>query len=458
MASASSDDDLSARPRKRTSPTTGRKQVSPDKVNTAAKSSRSSSRVASSRALPNHSRATVAGQQNSEGGAGNEGIADDKETIGKALTEATTTILNAFQRQFDPTHKEIEDEDLRRIVEKLQIPIEKHAAQAINNLRVPLRLDDLFEVVIDLTLEASEIDAVDLEIDRWVNDKRAVRYYAKNLLALQKGAKIRRVYVITSQVTESMMSEIRRTLIRHLKANDNPKVKEAGGHIQIAAIHHEDLPDPKTHRDFAIFNKDIVLVEEFDSKWKTLFKGEVSKEPTEIQEDENRFIEMLDEAEELGSEAIVKEWAARTRTRIARQGYEKDVFLGYSSAAQETATAIKDFIQENEYSVRDWKKFEVGPPLLKEIDNACKDCHLGLFLFTGDEMAPGKPPMPRDNVVFELGYFMSQKGDKRVIGVWETAVEQPTDLKGNIWLELADRKDISTIETSILKWLKDQLG
>jgi hypothetical protein len=441
---------------------TGRKrQVPADNVDPAETGPRSPSRAGESTATTNRQRKVAAGQDG-KGDTNNDKPADKDGAVEKAFIEeiqsATTTILDAFQRQFDPTHKEILDEDLRRIVERLQIPIDGHAAQAISKLRVPLRLDDLFEVVIDLTLEASDIAAVDLEIDRWVNDKRAVRYFAKNLLALQKGAKISRVYVISPQVTEAMMSEIERTLIRHLKANDNPKVKEAGGHIEIAAIYHEDLPDPKTHRDFAIFNKDIVLVEEFDSKWKTRFEGEVTKEPTEVQEDENRFVEMLSEAEGLGSAAIVKDWTARTRARIARGGFEQDVFLGYSSAAQDTATAIKEFILENKYTVRDWKKFEVGPPLLEEIDNACKECQLGLFLFTGDEMVPGKPPMPRDNVVFELGYFMSQKGDKRVIGVWEKAVEQPTDLKGNIWLELADPKNISTIENKILKWLKDQLG
>ncbi|MGH2912082.1 MAG: hypothetical protein ACRDJ3_06355, partial [Solirubrobacteraceae bacterium] len=154
------------------------------------------------------------------------------KNIAERIEAATKEILNTFQRQFDPTHEEIKDNDLRRIVEKLQVPIDKHAAQAINNLRVPLRLDDLFEVVIDLTLEANEIAAVDLEIERWVSDKRAVRYFAKNLLALQQGAKIKRIYVISPHVTEAMMGEIERTLIRHLKANDNPKVKEAGGHLE----------------------------------------------------------------------------------------------------------------------------------------------------------------------------------------------------------------------------------
>jgi hypothetical protein len=459
-SSVSSEDDLSERPEKGASSTRRKPRETANKPNTAKAGTRGPSGTGrSGGAIDPQRKARTAWQ-----GDGAEGIDDSNENsaaegdIAKEVGLATTTILDAFQRQFHPTHEEIEDHDLRRVVEKLQVPIDKLPTQAIKHLQVPLRLDDLFEVVIQLTPQAKQIDAVDLEIDRWMSDTRARRYFAKNLLALQQGAKISRVYVISPHVTEMMMNDIEHTLIRHLAVNNDDAVKITGGHLDIAVMYHEDLPDPHSLRDFAIFDKTKVLFEDFNAQWATRFKGQLTKDPIEVQENENYFNEMWNNAEALGSPSLVKEWTARTRARISRQGFEKDVFLGYSSAGQETATAIKDFIHESGYTVRDWKKFFTGPPLLKEIDNACKECQLGLFLFTGDELIPGKPPAPRDNVVFELGYFMSRKGDERVVGIWEKEVKQPTDLKGNIWIELADRKNISTIQTSLLEWLKKQLG
>ncbi len=379
------------------------------------------------------------------------GLLERVDSLKEEITAAITGEIN-------PALAEIEDDDLRETVALLRSEADKLINQARQKQYVRLALDDLFNVVINLTPKSQKIEAVDLEIHRWTTDRRSKRYFDRNLLALQNGAKINRVYVISPRVTKDMMPDIERTLIRHLSRNDEEEVKRKEGQLTIAVIYHEDLPDQNELRDFAIFDDTKVLVEDFGSNWTSKYSGQLSTHQVYVKENHNYFNELWEAAEQLDSADDVREWATRIRERMSREGFKEDIFLGYCSSAQSTATQIKEFIKESGYTVRDWKKFYAGPALLREIDNACRECQLGLFLFTGDELVPGKPPAPRDNVVFECGYFMSRKGEERVVGIWEDQVKQPTDLKGNIWVHLKDRDDISTIHTQLLDWLKRQLG
>jgi predicted nucleotide-binding protein len=379
------------------------------------------------------------------------GLLERIDSLKEEITAAITGEIN-------PALAEIEDGDLRETVALLRSEADKLINQARQKQYVRLALDDLFNVVINLTPKAQKIEAVDLEIHRWTTDRRSKRYFDKNLLALQNGAKINRVYVISPRVTKEMMPDIERTLIRHLSRNSEDEVKDNEGQLTIAVIYHEDLPDQNELRDFAIFDDTKVLVEDFGSNWTSKYSGQLSTNQVYVKENHNYFNELWEAAKQLDTADDVKKWAKDTSERMSREGFKEDLFLVYCSDAKTTASQIKEFIKESGYTVRDWKRFYTGPALLKEIDNACRECQLGLFLFTGDELVPGRPPAPRDNVVFECGYFMSRKGEERVVGIWEDEVKQPTDLKGNIWVHLKDRGDISTIHTQLLDWLKKQLG
>jgi hypothetical protein len=138
----------------------------------------------------------------------------------------------------------------------------------------------------------------------------------------------------------------------------------------------------------------------------------------------------------------------------------RDVFLGYSGASEATASLLRNFL-ENEIgaTVLDWKRdFTPGRSILEEIEEARRRCTLGLFLFTKDDLlannGAGAQSAPRDNVVFEAGYFVSAKGKKRVLIVLEKGAKMPADLGGDIYVSLEDRADISLIRESIVKFLK----
>ncbi len=84
---------------------------------------------------------------------------------------------------------------------------------------------------------------------------------------------------------------------------------------------------------------------------------------------------------------------------------------------------------------------------------------LGIFLFTKDDdldlpdVSAADRSAPRDNVVFEAGYFSGLKGKRNVLIVREVGSKMPADLGGDIYASLADKNDISAIERTIESFL-----
>ena len=112
-------------------------------------------------------------------------------------------------------------------------------------------------------------------------------------------------------------------------------------------------------------------------------------------------------------------------------------------------------------SVRNYAMdFVPGGTILEEIEKSARACTCGIFLFTKDDPLAGPDPnsaAPRDNVVFEAGYFMRAKGRERCLIIREEGAKMPADLGGNIYLALKDRDDISTIETPLRQFLEERL-
>lgn len=384
---------------------------------------------------------------------------DERAAVVAAIEAARDEILAALNLQAEQLRRKIEvsDVDLSKVIQKFQDQVERLVDEARTASRVGLRLDDLFDAVMALTDTAESIDAVDLEVNRWEDDARAQEYFKHNLSALARGAVIRRVYVVAPGATEQSVSLLGDTFRRHIKCNDNKKVKVARGRIEVAAIAPEDLPPDRAPRDFAIFDKDKLLYEEFQD-WRTTFRGRLTKLAVDIDDAEEYFEATWNAATPLQSKVDVDQWEQATRARIARKDYIDDLFVGYCSSARMTAESIVSFFRRINYSVRDWRTFPAGPSLLDEIDRACRECRLGLFLFTKDDSLEGGDWAPRDNVVLEMGFFLSGKGPSKVVVVLEDGAKQPTDIQGNIWIDLANRSDIRSIETRLREWIESQIG
>jgi hypothetical protein len=150
----------------------------------------------------------------------------------------------------------------------------------------------------------------------------------------------------------------------------------------------------------------------------------------------------------------LSDWAEIVRAR-------RKIFLGYCSSAKTTADALMHFLQRtfNTTVVNYMTDFRPGQTILEEIEAADKQCTVGIFLFTKDDQLAGIEAYaaPRDNVIFEAGYFTRSKGKDHVLIIREEGAKMPADWGGVIYVPLKDRTDISPIESRIRTFLDAQL-
>lgn len=136
-----------------------------------------------------------------------------------------------------------------------------------------------------------------------------------------------------------------------------------------------------------------------------------------------------------------------------------DVFLGYCSKSKATANQIQLFLQDDlKVTVLDWAKgFKISENILDQIEKASLNCSSGIFLFTKDDTIEGSEnnAAPRDNVIFETGYFTNSKGKDRVLIIVEKGTKIPADIGGQIYVSLEDKNNLSTIETQIRSFIEN---
>ena len=65
--------------------------------------------------------------------------------------------------------------------------------------------------------------------------------------------------------------------------------------------------------------------------------------------------------------------------------------------------------------------------------------------------------IPRDNVVFEAGYFVNPKGKDRVLIVREKDTKMPADLGGDIYALLKHPSDVSDIKPNMKRFVEQRL-
>jgi hypothetical protein len=149
----------------------------------------------------------------------------------------------------------------------------------------------------------------------------------------------------------------------------------------------------------------------------------------------------------------------------------RDVFLGYCSSSASTAIQIRTFLErELGTTILDWKRdFSVARSVLEEIVEAGKRCSGAIFLFTKDDVLAEEAPepkkrwfrevqpraefaIPRDNVVFEAGYFIGVKGKRKVLVVREQGAKMPADLGGDVYAALEDRHNIESIKETLRRF------
>jgi hypothetical protein len=163
---------------------------------------------------------------------------------------------------------------------------------------------------------------------------------------------------------------------------------------------------------------------------------------------------------------------AADRTWLTSQGFltpfgfwkqqlqrRRDVFLGYCGSSSATAKSLKRFLEDDlDLTVLDWQTdFAPGSSILDQIAEAATRCSAGIFLFTQDDPLTDRTykdkAVPRDNVVFEAGYFANAKGKDHVLIIREAGAKMPADLGGDIYASLADKSKIAPIKETIRRFV-----
>lgn len=151
-------------------------------------------------------------------------------------------------------------------------------------------------------------------------------------------------------------------------------------------------------------------------------------------------------------------------TLSTRPSSNLELFMGYCGSSKSIALELKDYIARHlpSIGVRDWVwDFQLGRHLLGEIDRASKECRMAVFLLTKDDetIGPGgdPTPIPRDNIVFEVGFFCARLGMENTVIIVEEGVKIPTDWGGILYLPLVNRRDLAGVAMPLLRTIERQL-
>ena len=139
-------------------------------------------------------------------------------------------------------------------------------------------------------------------------------------------------------------------------------------------------------------------------------------------------------------------------------------FLGYSGKSKPVALEIKESLTQRlpVLEIRDWRwDFQLGRNLMSEIESVSRECQVAVFLVTKDDqlLQSGNTLVdsPRDNIVFEVGYFAARIGLEHTLLVVEKGARLPSDWGGIIYISLQDRNNLGDVNLALLDAIKKVL-
>lgn len=134
-------------------------------------------------------------------------------------------------------------------------------------------------------------------------------------------------------------------------------------------------------------------------------------------------------------------------------------FIGYCGKSKGTALIVKEHINYHLPNIKvfDWNwDFITGNILLSEIDRICNKSDLAIFLITKDDLIfnnDSNISAPRDNVVFEVGYFSARLGFNKTILLVEQGTKIPSDWGGILYFSFTSIESIPGIILGISRHL-----
>lgn len=133
--------------------------------------------------------------------------------------------------------------------------------------------------------------------------------------------------------------------------------------------------------------------------------------------------------------------AEETRSRAAEPGPPHRVFIvhGRDAGAKDTVARVVE--RGGLEAVILHEQPSRGRTIIEKLSDH-SNVGFAIVLITGDDVGGPEDgsedlrPRARQNVVFELGYFIAKLGRARVCVLYEEGVELPTDYQGVVWIPL----------------------
>ncbi|MDE0089526.1 MAG: nucleotide-binding protein [Candidatus Poribacteria bacterium] len=89
------------------------------------------------------------------------------------------------------------------------------------------------------------------------------------------------------------------------------------------------------------------------------------------------------------------------------------------------------------------EKPDEGKTIIEKLEARAKNASFAIVLFTPDDVGTlkgeadlGVNPRARQNVIFELGYFIGKLGRERVRSIFKSEVELPSDIDGILYIKM----------------------
>jgi predicted nucleotide-binding protein len=139
-------------------------------------------------------------------------------------------------------------------------------------------------------------------------------------------------------------------------------------------------------------------------------------------------------------------------------------FLGYSSKSTGIALEIKESLTQRLpiLEIKDWRwDFQLSRVLISEIEKVSRECQVAIFLVTKDDrLVQSEETLidsPRDNVVFEIGFFAARLGMEHTLLVVEKGAKIPSDWGGILAISLQDRGNLAEVNLKLIDAIRKVL-